>query len=61
MSAGMPGYGAVGSQIEIFGKLTVLAVSMPILTALAGDIERFSVMIEGGVRCDEWPDVCVPV
>ena len=45
------GYGAVGSQIEIFGKLTVLAVSMPILTAL----------IEGGVRCDEWPDVCVPV
>lgn len=28
------GYGAVGTQIEIFGKLSVLAVSMPILLAL---------------------------
>ena len=25
------GYGSLGSQIEIFGKLSVLAVSMPIL------------------------------
>lgn len=28
------GYGSLGSQIEIFGKLSVLAVSMPILLAL---------------------------
>ena len=27
------GYQAVGNQIEIFGKLTVLAVSMPVLLA----------------------------
>ena len=26
------GYGSLGSQIEIFGKLSVLAVSMPILS-----------------------------
>lgn len=25
------GYGALGKQIEIFGKLTILAVSMPVL------------------------------
>ena len=35
------GYGAVGSQIEIFGKLTVLAVSMPILTALLETLNDF--------------------
>ena len=35
------GYGAVGSQIEIFGKLTVLAVSMPILTALLETLKDF--------------------
>ena len=35
------GYGAVGSQIEIFGKLTVLAVSMPILTALLKTLNDF--------------------
>ena len=35
------GYGAVGSQIEIFGKLTVLAVSMPILTALLETVNDF--------------------
>lgn len=28
------GYGSVGTQIEIFGKLSILAVSMPILPAL---------------------------
>ncbi len=28
------GYGAVGTQIEIFGKLSMLAVSMPIVLAL---------------------------
>ena len=35
------GYGAVGSQIEIFGKMTVLAVSMPILTALLETLNDF--------------------
>ena len=35
------GYGAVGSQIEIFGKLTVLAVSMPILLALLETVKQF--------------------
>lgn len=35
------GYGAVGSQIEIFGKLTVLAVSLPILTALLETLNDF--------------------
>ena len=35
------GYGAVGSQIEIFGKLTVLAVSMPIPTALLETLNDF--------------------
>lgn len=35
------GYGAVGSLIEIFGKLTVLAVSMPILTALLETLNDF--------------------
>lgn len=28
------GYGSIGTQIEIFGKLSILAVSMPILLAL---------------------------
>ena len=28
------GYGSLGNQIEIFGKLSILAVSMPILMAL---------------------------
>ena len=35
------GYGAVGSQIEIVGKLTVLAVRMPILTALLETLNDF--------------------
>ncbi len=36
------GYGAVGTQIEIFGKLSVLAVSMPILLALIETLQKFS-------------------
>lgn len=35
------GYSAVASQIEVFGKLSVLAVSMPILVALLETLERF--------------------
>lgn len=35
------GYSAVGNQIEIFAKLSVLAVSMPILTALFETLEVF--------------------
>ncbi|WP_367567498.1 stage III sporulation protein AD [Lacrimispora sp.] len=36
------GYGAVGTQIEIFGKLSVLAVSMPILLALIETLQKFT-------------------
>ncbi len=35
------GYGALGSQIEIFGKLSILAVSMPILLALMETVQGF--------------------
>ena len=35
------GYGAIGSQIAIFGKLSILAVSMPIVLALMGTLQRF--------------------
>ena len=35
------GYGSLGSQIEIFGKLSVLAVSMPILLALLDMVQQF--------------------
>ena len=35
------GYGSLGSQIEIFGKLSILALSMPILLALFGTLEQF--------------------
>ncbi len=35
------GYGAVGSQIEIFGKLSVLAVSMPIVLAVLETLQGF--------------------
>ncbi|WP_024838701.1 MULTISPECIES: stage III sporulation protein AD [Clostridia] len=35
------GYGAIGTQIEIFGKLSVLAVSMPILLALIETLQTF--------------------
>ena len=34
------GYGSLGSQIEIFGKLSVLAVSMPILLALLDTVQQ---------------------
>lgn len=33
------GYGAIGTQIEVFGKLSVLAVSMPILLALIDTLQ----------------------
>lgn len=35
------GYGAIGSQIEIFGKLSILAVSMPIILALLETLQGF--------------------
>lgn len=35
------GYGAMGTQIEIFGKLSILAVSMPILLALMEVMQVF--------------------
>ncbi len=35
------GYGSLGSQIEIFGKFSVLAVSMPILLALLDTVQQF--------------------
>ncbi len=35
------GYGALGSQVEIFGKLSLLAVSMPILLALMETLQGF--------------------
>lgn len=35
------GYSAVANQIEVFGKLAVLAISMPILTALLETIHEF--------------------
>lgn len=35
------GYGALGNQIEIFGKLSILGISMPILLALFGTLETF--------------------
>ncbi len=35
------GYGSLGSQIEIFGKLSILAVSMPVLLALLETVRGF--------------------
>ncbi len=35
------GYGSLGNQIEIFGKLSILAVSMPILLALLETVRGF--------------------
>ncbi|MFR5600987.1 MAG: SpoIIIAC/SpoIIIAD family protein [Lachnospiraceae bacterium] len=35
------GYGAMGTQIEIFAKLSILAVSMPILLALMETLQMF--------------------
>lgn len=35
------GYGAIANQIEFAGKLSIMAISMPILLALLDTIERF--------------------
>lgn len=35
------GYGAIGGQIELFSKLAIMAVSMPILIALLETIHGF--------------------
>ena len=35
------GYQAIASQIEVFGKLTILAVSMPILLSLLETMKGF--------------------
>jgi stage III sporulation protein AD len=35
------GYQSLGNQIEIFGKLSILGISMPILLALFDTLERF--------------------
>ncbi len=37
------GYQAIGSQIEIFGKLTILLAGLPILMTLIETIQGFSV------------------
>ena len=36
------GHGAIGSQIELVGKLTILCVSMPVLIALLETIQALS-------------------
>lgn len=33
------GYGALGTQIEIFGKLSILAVSLPVILALLNTLQ----------------------
>ncbi|HJC47907.1 MAG TPA: stage III sporulation protein AD [Candidatus Lachnoclostridium pullistercoris] len=35
------GYGSVGTQIEMFGKLSILAVSMPVFGALIETMQTF--------------------
>ena len=37
------GFGALGGQIEIFGKLSILAISTPILLALLETLQVFLV------------------
>lgn len=37
------GYSSIGTQIEIFGKLSILAVSMPIILALLETLKVFLV------------------
>ena len=37
------GYGAMGTQIEIFARLSILALSMPVLLALLEKLEDFLV------------------
>ena len=34
------GYGAVASQVEMFGKLSILAVSMPVILALLKTVQN---------------------
>lgn len=36
------GHGAIGNQIELVGKLTILSVSMPVLLALLETIQELS-------------------
>ena len=36
------GYSAIGTQIEIFGKLSILAVSAPVFVALFDTLQRFA-------------------
>ena len=35
------GYGAMGNQIEIFAKLSILAISMPVVLALLESLKEF--------------------
>ena len=35
------GYSGIASQIEMFGKLTILVMSLPVLTALLDTIQQF--------------------
>ena len=35
------GFGVIASQVEIFGKLAILAFGMPIITALLETVEQF--------------------
>ncbi len=35
------GYGAMGNQIEIFAKLSILAISMPVVLALLETLKEF--------------------
>lgn len=36
------GYSALGTQIETFGKLSILAISAPVLVALLETLQRFA-------------------
>lgn len=38
------GYSAIGSQVELIGKISVLAISMPILMALLDTINNFLIV-----------------
>ena len=43
------GYGALGTQIEIFGKLSILAVSLPVILALLDTLQgaKPSIVLDG--------------
>ncbi len=45
------GYGALGTQIEIFGKLSILAVSLPVILALLDTLQGASGMRRGEDGC----------